>query len=54
MATWIRRVLARSTAWKPADVTFCEGCAEVCDAACRADALRRSEQLSLLAHAPMR
>ncbi|MCF2537817.1 MULTISPECIES: hypothetical protein [Streptomyces] len=47
MLAWIRGALARSTARHLAGVQFCDSCAAVCDAACRADARRRSTHLAL-------
>ncbi|MHB9861875.1 hypothetical protein [Streptomyces sp. YIM S03343] len=43
----IRKVRARSAAKHLAGVQFCDSCAQVCDAACRADAWHRSVQLAL-------
>ncbi|MEU0603220.1 hypothetical protein ABZ484_34100 [Streptomyces sp. NPDC006393] len=54
MAAWVRGFLARSTARHLAGVRFCDSCSEVCDAACRAGAERRSVHLALATHAPLR
>ncbi|MDG4858141.1 hypothetical protein P8605_08250 [Streptomyces sp. T-3] len=38
---------AGNAARQSADAQFCDGCAQVCDASCRAEAQRRRSQLSV-------
>lgn len=54
MSAWIRGVLARSTARHLVGIQVCDSCAEVCGAACRADAECRATYLTLATHAPLR
>lgn len=50
MNTLIRKVRARSAARRLDGVQFCDSCAQVCDAACRADVRYRDVQLALAVH----
>ncbi|MBT2490700.1 hypothetical protein J7E96_19705 [Streptomyces sp. ISL-96] len=56
MVTTIRTAISaardRRTARRLADVRFCDGCAEVCDGACRSAARRRRVQTPTLASGP--
>ncbi|MFW6721037.1 hypothetical protein ACHZ98_12905 [Streptomyces sp. MAR4 CNY-716] len=54
MTVRIRAALSRAVARRLADVSFCDGCGQVCDTACRADAHRRRLHLPLSPHAPIR
>jgi hypothetical protein len=58
MATALRTVVttyrARRAARSLAGVEFCDSCAQVCDAACRAQTHRRSAELLALSHGSVR
>lgn len=43
-----RRIRTKLTA--PRNVTFCESCGQVCDAACRSDAVRDRARTAALWH----
>ncbi|MFC9543051.1 hypothetical protein ACFTXK_00135 [Streptomyces sp. NPDC056956] len=45
---------ARRAARSLVDVQFCDSCVQVCDAACRAQARRRSAELLALSHGSVR
>jgi hypothetical protein len=47
-------VTARRAARSLAGVQFCDGCAQVCDAACRAQACRRSAEILALSYGSVR
>lgn len=54
MVALVRKVRARSAARHLAGVRFCDSCAQVCDAACRADPWQRDVQLALAVYARTR
>ncbi|MGW7469660.1 hypothetical protein ACWGJT_34595 [Streptomyces xantholiticus] len=58
MATDLRTAVtahrARRAARSLADVEFCDSCAQVCEAACRAQAHRQSAELLALFHGSAR
>ncbi|MDF4251227.1 hypothetical protein [Streptomyces sp. WMMB303] len=54
LRTVVTAYRARRCARHLAGVEFCDSCTQVCDAACRAEARRRSAQAAVLAPLPLR